>query len=409
MENAKTSRTVNAGAAANQVRSVSRTDRLPIWSLLALSMAGFMAIMTETMPAGLLLQIGRGLGISEALAGQFVTLFAVGSVAAAIPLMTATRSWSRKRVLLLALGSLFVFNAVTAVSAHYAVTLIARFAAGMATGLIWGLLAGYARRMVPPSRQGRALAIVGVGQPVALSLGVPIGTWLGTMWDWQVIFGILSALTFALIVWVWSAVPDYPGQAAHQRQPIRHIFMMPGVRLVLFVLFVWILAHNVLYTYIAPFLTHAGLAGRLDLALLIFGISSLAGIWLTGMLVDGRLRTLTLLSLAGFAVASLLLGFAGAQPLWIYIGVSAWGLTFGGGPTLLQTAIADAAGEGADMAQSMLVTVFNVAVAGGGVIGGLLLERAGPGSFPWVLVALSLAGLLAVWRSKTRVFQDRSA
>ncbi|MBN0495209.1 MFS transporter, partial [Pseudomonas aeruginosa] len=115
--------------------------------------AGFLAIMTETMPAGLLPQISHGLGVSEALAGQLVTLYALGSVLAAIPVIAATRGWNRRPLFLMAIGGLLVFNTITALSAHYGLTLAARFVAGMAAGVVWGLLAGYARRLVPPRLQ----------------------------------------------------------------------------------------------------------------------------------------------------------------------------------------------------------------------------------------------------------------
>ncbi len=82
----------------------------------------------------------------------------------------------------------------------------------MAAGLVWGLLAGYARRLVVPELQGRALAVVGVGQPIALCLGVPLGAWLGTRMDWPQIFWGLSLLALLLWFWVRLAVPDYPGQ-----------------------------------------------------------------------------------------------------------------------------------------------------------------------------------------------------
>ncbi|OUB14353.1 MFS transporter [Bacillus thuringiensis serovar yunnanensis] len=384
---------------------MSQTDRLPILKLLALSLAGFIAIMTETMPAGLLPQISKGLGISETMVGQLITLFAAGSVVAAIPLTAATRSWSRKRVLLLAIIVLFLCNVVTTLSNNYILTLAVRFLAGMSTGLIWGLVAGYARRMVPNNLQGRALALATVGQPIALSLGVPLGTLLGSLFEWQVIFGIISACTLVLILWVFAALPDYPGQSAEQRQPISKIFMIPGVRPVLFVLFVWILAHNILYTYIAPFMTYVKLSNRLDLALLIFGVASVVGIWITGLFIDGRLRTLTLMSLLGFAVGSIVLGIAGEVALLIYIGIAIWGITFGGSATLLQTTLADAAGDGADVAQSMFVTVFNLAVAGGSLAGGLLLGNLGAGSFPWTLVFLSLIGLFTVWVNRVHAFK----
>ena len=194
-----------------------------MWKLLALTMAGFLAIMTETMPAGLLPQIGLGLGVSEALAGQLVTLYALGSVLAAIPVIAATRSWNRRPLFLLAIGGLLVFNTVTALSIHYGLTLAARFVAGMAAGVVWGLLAGYARRMVPAHLQGRALALAGVGQPIALAVGVPLGTWPGTLFDWRGVFWIMSALSLVLSVWVRLKVPDFAGQSARQRLPIRRL------------------------------------------------------------------------------------------------------------------------------------------------------------------------------------------
>lgn len=58
---------------------------LPIAGLLALAMTGFIAIMTETMPAGLLPQISHSLAVSSSMAGQLVTAYALGSLLAAIP------------------------------------------------------------------------------------------------------------------------------------------------------------------------------------------------------------------------------------------------------------------------------------------------------------------------------------
>lgn len=374
--------------------------------LLAFTMAGFLAIVTETMPAGLLPQIGQGLGVSEALAGQLVTLYALGAMVAAIPVIAATRGWRRRPLLLLAIGGLLAFNTVTAVSTHYGLTLAARFLAGMAAGVIWGLLAGYARRMVPHHLQGRALAVVGVGQPIALCLGVPLGAWLGSLFDWRDVFWIMSVLSLSLLGWVRFGVPDYPGQAAHQHLPIRRIFLIPGIRSVLLVVFTWILAHNILYTYIAPFLASSGLGHRVDGVLLLFGLASIAGIWITGLLVDRYLRMLVLLSLAAFAFGALLLGIDSGSTVVVLLGVTIWGLTFGGAPTLLQTVLADVADEGADVAQSMLVTVFNLAVAGGGIVGGVLLEHAGATAFPWALVLLALLSLALVCSAKTHGFKS---
>lgn len=397
--------TTGSAKTAMDPQRVIDDDRLPIGKLLALTTAGFLAIMTETTPAGLLPQIGDGLGVSEGLAGQLVTLYAIGSVVAAIPVIAATRSMRRRPLLLLAVGGLLIFNTITALSTSYELTLAARFIAGMAAGVVWGLLAGYGRRLVPENLQGRALAIVGVGQPVALTLGVPLGTWLGSLFDWRGVFWIMSGVALLLMLWIRALVPDFPGQSATERLPIRKIFAMPGIASVLAVVLLWILAHNILYTYIAPFLERSGLGERVDLALLVFGASAIVGIWLTGILVDRKLRPVTLLSLAGFALAALVLGVAGSSVPLVFLGIVVWGVTFGGAPTLLQTANADAAGDAADVAQSMFVTVFNLAVAGGGVFGGLLLESAGAGSIPWVLLGLTLLATAVVALSHRHGFK----
>lgn len=379
-------------------------ERLPWAGLIALAMTGFICILTETIPAGLLLQISTGLGVTEAMAGQLVTLYALGSLLAAIPLTTVTRGWRRRPLLLLCILGFLVFNTVTAVSSSYPLTLAARFFAGVCAGVLWGMIAGYARRMVPEQLKGRAMAIAMAGTPLALALGVPAGTFLGDLAGWRNIFGVLSLFALLLTLWILWKLPDYPGEAADKRLPLNKVFTSPGVRPILFVVLAWVLAHNILYTYIAPYLTQAGLSGRVDLVLLIFGITALLGIWLTGVWIDRHLRLLVLISLTAFALASVLLSLGSGKPVVIYLVAAVWGLTFGGAATLLQTAIATAGGESADVAQSMLVTAWNLAIGGGGIAGGILLETTGVVSFPWALFVLLALSVWIVRRSRTHGF-----
>ncbi|MDR6718261.1 MFS transporter [Paenibacillus sp. 2003] len=375
------------------------SERLPWAGLLALAMAGFICILTESLPAGLLPQIAKDLGVTESLTGQLVTLYAIGSLVAAIPLTAATRGWRRRPLLLVCIGGFLVFNTVTALSSDYILTLAARFMAGVSAGVLWGMTAGYARRMVPDSLKGKAMAVAMVGTPVALALGVPIGSFLSSYIGWRLIFGIVSLLTAALIVWVLWKMPDFAGEPAGERLPLHKVFLIPGVRPILFVVLAWMLAHNILYTYISPYLAQTVFANRVDLILLIFGITSIMGIWLTGMLIDRFLRRLVIISLAAFALASVVMGVGTDQPVMIILGIMIWGLTFGGAATLLQTAIAQAGGKSTDVAQSMLVTAWNLAIGGGGIIGGILLEVFGAGYLSGALFILLIPALLVAMRA----------
>ncbi|WP_286777628.1 MFS transporter [Leclercia sp. UBA1284] len=390
-------------------RQNAEHDRLPIAALLALALAGFITIVTEALPAGLLPQISAGMNISGALAGQFVTLYAVGSLVAAIPLITATQGMRRRPLLLLALTGFVVANTVTAFSVNYVITMAARFLAGVSAGLVWALLAGYAARMVPDEKKGRAIAIAMVGTPLALSLGVPAGTLLGSLIGWRMCFGIMSVMAVGLMVWVRIRVPDFAGLAAGKRLPLRQILTLAGVRPVLFVVLTFVLAHNIFYTYIAPFLASVNMADRTDLILLVFGVASLPGIGVIGVFVDRYLRLLTLITTVLFALSAFVLGVMNDMPAAVYMAVAVWGLSFGGAATLFQTAIARNAGDAADVAQSMLVTAWNLAIAGGGIVGGILLDSLGSTAFSPAVVLLLLSALAVIWAARLHGFPTESA
>ena len=230
--------------------------------------------------------IGAGLGVSEAMAGQLVTVYALGSLLAAIPLVAAPRRWRRRPLLLLAIMGFAIANTITACSPAYGLTLAARFIAGVSAGLLWALLAGYASRMVTPAQQGRAIAVAMVGIPLALSLGIPAGTLLGQHVGWRWSFGVISLLSLGLLAWVRAALPDFAGQAAGAPLRLRRVLALPGVAQVLTVMMLFVLAHNVLYTYIAPLLMIAGPDASVERYLLLFGIVSLLGIWATGLIIE---------------------------------------------------------------------------------------------------------------------------
>ncbi|WP_300000331.1 MFS transporter [uncultured Cedecea sp.] len=377
---------------------------MPVLSLLALALTGFITILTEALPAGLLSQMSQSLAVSEAWIGQTITIYAIGSLVAAIPLTTLTQKSRRRPLLLTALAGFVIANSVTAISTSYFLTMVARFLAGISAGLLWALVAGYAARMVPEQQKGRAIAIAMIGAPLALSLGVPAGAFLSQLLDWRYCFAIMSILAILLMLWVHLKLPDFAGVSTSKTYSIAQVFTLPGIRLILFVVLTFVLAHNILYTYIVPFLASVDMAENTDLVLLLFGLSSFPSIWLVGLLIDHHLRKLTLVCILLFSLAAFLLPFSSQLPTVVYAASAIWGLAFGGAATLFQTALARAAGDCADIAQSMLVTVWNIAIAGGGVAGALVMNNLGVGGFSPALLVLLIVTLVVVWMGKTHGF-----
>lgn len=381
--------------------------RLPVLALVLMALTGFIIIMTETLPAGLLPQLTAEFQVSNGTAGQLITVYALGTVLSAIPTIAMTRGASRKPLLVIGLLGFLVANTLTAIAPTLAVALVVRFIAGAFSGLIWGMLAGYARRIAAPEHAGRALAIAMAGTPLALSIGTPIGAWLGSAVGWRWSFAGVSALTVVVVLLVLACVPNAPGQRSETRLPLRRVLVIPGVALILGVVFTWMLAHNLLYSYIAPYLDGAGVGLRHDVALFVFGLAALLGIWITGTLIDRELRRLTLVSTATFVLAgAILFVFPSSLPLTI-VSLILWGIAFGGSATQLQTAIGNAAEESIDVANAMLTTAFNLAIFGGGAAGALLVDGSGPPALPLAMIVLSAVALLAVACGSMHAFPRR--
>ncbi|MFJ5829439.1 MFS transporter [Streptomyces sp. NPDC093089] len=157
------------------------------------------------------------------------------------------------------------------------------------------------------------------------------------------------------------------------------------------------------FAYIAPFVERADLGIGTGTVLFVFGLGSMAGVWLAGATADRHLRTaaLALLNLATLCLASL--GLLAHSAPALLLGTLLWGSTHGGLPTLMQTAGVRAAPDDPDTANSLWVTGWNIGMATGSLLGSAILISAGTSALPWTAGALLAASAL------TSAFARRSA
>ncbi|WP_258229252.1 MFS transporter [Arthrobacter sp. HMWF013] len=384
--------------------SSARVHRFPWAALLIMALMGFLLIATETMPAGLLPQIAAGLDVTEGTAGQFVSAYALGTVVAAMPAVAMTRGMRRKPVFVVGVLGFLAANLVTAFSTDIVLSLGARLLAGAFSGLLWGMLAGYARRITAPEHAGRALSVASVGTPVGLAVGTPFGSWLGTTLDWRWSFGVLSILTVLTVLLAVFLVPDAPGQRAGTRVPLVRVLRIPGIAVVLAVIVSWMLGHNILYTYIGSYLRTADLPLQVEAALVVFGAAAIAGILLTGAVIDKGLRRLVLLSIASFVLAGGVFIVGHASAAAVIAAIVLWGIAFGGAAAQLQTAISAAGRDNADVANAMLGVAFNLAIFAAGVAGAVVISTFDGLVLPAVMAGLAVIALIIAVAGRRTAF-----
>ena len=233
---------------------------------------------------------------------------------------------------------------------------------------------------------------------------MPLGSWLGVATDWRWAFAGLSLLTVVTLVLAVALVPDVPGQPVASHTPVLRVLALRGVAPVLVVITLWMIAHNVNYTYASPYL-RAGRSGvSVEVVLVVFGVAALAGLAVTGAVIERALRRLVFASIAVFVVAGAVLLAGRGAPALVLLGVVLWGLAYGGAATQLQTAIADASGENADVANSMLGVAFNLAIFAAGVLGAIIISISGALAVPVVMIVLALAALAVALVGRARAF-----
>jgi predicted MFS family arabinose efflux permease len=106
-------------------------------------------------------------------------------------------------------------------------------------------------------------------------------------------------------------------------------------------------------------------------------------------------------------VVSLLALFLVRSPAIEVVMIFLWGCSFGGLPTILQSATARIAGRAhAELATAMLTTVYNTGIFSGGALGGLVFDRLGAARIPLLSVSFIAAALMIILVN-ARIFSNR--
>ncbi len=381
----------------------SSDNGFPFLRLLVLTGAIFASVSSEFLPTGLLPEMAADLDVSESQIGLLVTVFAATVVVSTAPLTVLTRRYSRKWLMVMLLGTFALTNVLCAIAPSYGFLVGARVLGGLAHGLFWAVTGPYASLLVPKHQLARAISLTNAGGTMAFILGVPFGTFLGHALGWRMAFGAMAAIVLVFMVFVILHLPPVshlvPLRTGEIAVPTRKDRSLPAVVIVCVSVVLVITGHNIFYTYIAPWSIQVGGIDGAGVSGLLFayGAAGAIGLALGGAFGDRYPRGSVNVALAGVALAILGLGLWGTSVVPIVIGLVVWSVFFGGVPALMHSRVLHSASDRIrDLAAAWLTTAFNLAIGGGALIGGLILDGFGIGVLPWVAAAVITTGLVFV-------------
>lgn len=369
--------------------------------LVLLSAGVFLAVCTEMLPVGLLPEIGRGLDVTPSATGLLVSLYAVLVAITTVPIAAFVERWPRRTVLAALLGAYTVSNLVFAAAPGYAVAIVARTIGGLAHAGFFAVAVAAAVSLVDADRSGRAVAVVMVGNALALVFGVPLGTVLGTALGWRWAFVVLAAALAVLAVTVLRVLPAQAPARASARTSVLIGIRRPAVLVMATVITLLALGHFTLYTYVSPLLLHDGVArAHVGAVLFAYGCGGLLGLAAASAVVARRPREALAVDIVLMGL-SLVLAATVASTTGIIAVVVVWGVAFGAFPTLTQTVMLRAAGDATDAATALVNATTNAGIAGGALLGSRLLGFMAVPSLGWVGAGL-VAASLVVYASRLR-------
>lgn len=347
--------------------------------VVALMVAIFTLVTSEFLPASLLPLMASDFGITEGVAGQVVTATALVGMVAAPGVGLLFPRLDRRRLLVGLLVLALLSNVVTALAPSYALVVVARLVLGVAIAGTWSMALAVVSHLVEAGQLGRAMSVVNIGVAGATVAAVPLGALISSYAGWRAVFwavAVATALAIVLFVVVMPSVPASSGGG------VRTLFAVLRSRVVfvgLVGLALLVAGHFGSYTFIrtaaegVPGLTPATIA----VLLAVYGVGGLLGNLLSGLAADRHLGVVLVSVPLVMAVAIIGFSLSTSSAALVFVAVALWGVGFGAIPTMSQTWVSRAEPERVEAAGGLFVATFQLAIALGAALGGVLIDAAG--------------------------------
>lgn len=358
-------------------------------SLLALAFGGLAIGMTEFAMMGLLPQFAQYFSVEEYQAGYLIAIYALGVVVGAPLLAILSNQYPPKKILMTLMLIFFGFHFLFTFSTSFETALILRFLSGLPHGAFFGVGSVVATNMSVPGKETRAIAIMFTGLTLANLIGVPLATYLGQSFSWQIPYIVIASLGLLTFYTLYRWVPAIPTAKDNSVKNQLQYFKTPRAWLLILLisigtggLFAWL-------SYIAPFMLQEVMLQpeRLPIIMVLVGLGMFLGNLSGGRLADAITATHTvILAFTFMATCLLLVYFTQNSVTMAYIMTFITGLIAFTVGSPLQTILIKSAKNSEMLAASAGQACFNIGNTLGAFLGGL------PIAYGWSYASPLLVG-----------------
>lgn len=178
--------------------------------ILPLTLGGLSIGTTEFALMGILPNIAEYFGISISSAGQFISFYALGVVVGAPLIIFISGRLAPKSILLLLMLLFTLFNGLSILSPSVELLSASRFLSGLPHGAFFGVGSIVARRLAEEGKEAKNISLMFLGLTMANVIMVPLGTYFGQAFSWQLTMGLVTFIGFLTLISIYYWLPNLP-------------------------------------------------------------------------------------------------------------------------------------------------------------------------------------------------------
>ncbi|NKQ21099.1 MFS transporter [Brevibacillus laterosporus] len=329
--------------------------------------------------AGILPSIAEDFGVSIGASGQTVSVFTL-CYAIAAPVFATLMSKTNAKYTLLTALSIFTFaNFITAITHQFVILLIARGIAGIGAGLYSPLASSAAVSLVEEQQRGRALSTILLGMSAGTVIGVPLGIYISSIFEWRMTMWFIVMIGVVGIVALFCKFPVVKSNSLPTLRERLGMFTNKDISLVMTITMILSFCSLGLYTYLDLIIGAYGFEKSI-VFIWMWGIGGIAGSFIIGYLMDfyKRPRVILMYLLILMLISFILMGSVHYLAVIFAIVLMLWGASGWASLATLQKTLVEISPEHATISIALLSSINYLAGSIGTMINGILLEQGMP-------------------------------
>lgn len=346
--------------------------------LLYILMLSTLGINTPLSIIGIISEISQYFGTSIAISGLYVSSFTFTIALTGLFIPVLFSKFNRKTTFVSILSVFAVANLVIIFTDNIYIASFFRILSAVFYPAFISVALTFCEEIAPEGEGQDYITRILLGISVGSIIGLPITTWFGTVFGYQVAMSWIFLINLATLILIVIFFPKVPGKSKGYEMPLSSLISKEFILATLGIIMMPIGA-SIVYNYLPYFLQTVShiYTHKLSIFLFAYGLISILGTWLGGKLIYKKDKLTLIIFQLVCASVFLAIYFTSDYLVPVLALILVFGILDGMGYNLIQYIETSVLPNTPELANGVFLSVLNGGIAIGIAIGGFLVDGLG--------------------------------